>query len=452
MVLAALGVGLFGWTVYCSIVFLTYESTMLAKNSAFRQAKASYDDLLSRTAEQRRVFRIYTHRLQQSKQAWLRALGEKSALRSKLHDTDKALGQEQDLYERMLKMRDALTDELEHLQAEAVGLKHRNAGLLASNRRLEEERAAVIAHRAELQEAYDQLRGQLASSHEQNRRLNSAREALVHQLASIEHSLVQVKGEREELVTQRTFLEGRIEHLEQRLDTFKHVQEELVTKLSERSEKMKGILSETGLDIDSLMDEIESISKDDALLSGKGGPFVAYAPELDRRGSVFGSQDDIATVLIDLDSEVQNWAKLQELLRHLPLAAPVDQYAITSPFGKRRDPLNGRYAMHEGLDMRGKWKAPILATAPGTVVFTGWQSKYGRVVEIDHGMGIRTRYAHLRKILVKKGQRVGFRDRIGIMGSSGRTTGRHVHYEVLVHGKPHDPQKFIQAGNHVFKG
>jgi murein DD-endopeptidase MepM/ murein hydrolase activator NlpD len=85
-------------------------------------------------------------------------------------------------------------------------------------------------------------------------------------------------------------------------------------------------------------------------------------------------------------------------------------------------------------------------------VFAGRKGSYGRLVEIDHGFGIRTRYAHLKSILVEVGQTVGYRDKIGKLGTSGRSTGPHVHYEILVDGKPYDPMNFLKAGRYVFKG
>ena len=92
------------------------------------------------------------------------------------------------------------------------------------------------------------------------------------------------------------------------------------------------------------------------------------------------------------------------------------------------------------------------ATAPGKVVFAGWKGYYGRIIEIDHGHGIRTRYGHLKKILVKVGQEVSNREKIALVGSSGRSTGPHVHYEIQFNRKPHDPMNFLKAGQNVFKG
>jgi murein DD-endopeptidase MepM/ murein hydrolase activator NlpD len=93
-----------------------------------------------------------------------------------------------------------------------------------------------------------------------------------------------------------------------------------------------------------------------------------------------------------------------------------------------------------------------LAPAPGTVIYAGWMRDYGRIIEIDHGLGIRTRYAHLKSISVKVGQTVEFRQQIGKLGNSGRSTGPHLHYEVQVNGKPFDPMNFMEAGKYVFKG
>ncbi|MHA1114452.1 MAG: M23 family metallopeptidase, partial [Alphaproteobacteria bacterium] len=109
-------------------------------------------------------------------------------------------------------------------------------------------------------------------------------------------------------------------------------------------------------------------------------------------------------------------------------------------------------AMHYGTDLAGVLRSPILSTAPGIVVFAGRKGRFGRMVEIDHGGGIRTRYGHLRRIKVKRGQKIEARDVVGEMGNSGRSTGVHLHYEILVNGVPRNPLKFMEAGKDVHKG
>jgi murein DD-endopeptidase MepM/ murein hydrolase activator NlpD len=126
----------------------------------------------------------------------------------------------------------------------------------------------------------------------------------------------------------------------------------------------------------------------------------------------------------------------------VPLASG---YQVESGFGRRSDPIRGRAAQHTGIDLSDDHGTPVLATAPGRVAVAGWEGGYGRVVEVDHGFGLRTRYAHLSVISVEVDQQVSRFTRLGRMGSSGRSTGTHLHYEVLLHGQHMDPARFMQG-------
>ncbi len=128
----------------------------------------------------------------------------------------------------------------------------------------------------------------------------------------------------------------------------------------------------------------------------------------------------------------------------LPLAAPLTNYQIGSPFGTRTDPFNRRPAFHTGIDMDAPYRSPVYATAPGTVVFSGYYSDYGNAVEIDHGFGIDTLYAHLQRSLVATGERVAAHAEIGLVGTTGRSSGPHLHYEVRINNAPQDPEKFLE--------
>jgi murein DD-endopeptidase MepM/ murein hydrolase activator NlpD len=140
---------------------------------------------------------------------------------------------------------------------------------------------------------------------------------------------------------------------------------------------------------------------------------------------------------------------LAEAVERAPLATPTSNTTRSSGFGVRYDPITGRPAFHPGLDMAGAFLTPIYATAPGVVSFTGVRSGYGNTIEIDHGSGFKTRYAHLAGIAVNVGQRVAVGQRIGAMGSTGRSTGPHLHYEVWVDGRPQNPDRFLKAGEYV---
>ncbi len=161
--------------------------------------------------------------------------------------------------------------------------------------------------------------------------------------------------------------------------------------------------------------------------TGEGGPFIPVA-----RGS--HPEPTLSPEKV---------VAIGRLMRVLPVSAPLQSYEVGSPFGIRGDPINGRASFHTGLDMLAPYMSPVYATAPGVVTYSGYRDDYGKVVEIDHGNGISTRYAHLHRAVVSVGQRVEAHTQIGFLGSTGRATGPHVHYEVLVNGEPQDPAKFL---------
>lgn len=251
-------------------------------------------------------------------------------------------------------------------------------------------------------------------------------------------------------------LDGRIDHdgatvklrqrtvaLIRRLNDLHAAQGNVLDRLGERTvkniEEAERLITMTGLELDKVL------SRATRMASGQGGPLFEVASTTDEVEGLPGSVSEI-------DTQLTRWAGLRSLLKRVPLVSPVDFYHQASPFGLRRDPFTKKKAMHYGVDLAGWGGAPVFATAPGKVVFAGRKGRYGKMVEIDHGYGIRTRYGHLRKVLVKRGQEVGHRHRIGLLGSTGRSTGPHVHYEVRFDGKPMNPAKFIKAGRYVFKG
>ena len=139
--------------------------------------------------------------------------------------------------------------------------------------------------------------------------------------------------------------------------------------------------------------------------------------------------------------------RMRRLTATLPLKRPLQgEMETTSGFGYRIDPFTRSMALHTGLDFRDEYGAPVRATAPGKVVTAEWSGGYGRMVEIDHGNGITTRYGHLSKILVKEGDVVDAGDLIALSGSTGRSTGPHLHYEVRRNGNAVDPMRFLNAG------
>ena len=136
----------------------------------------------------------------------------------------------------------------------------------------------------------------------------------------------------------------------------------------------------------------------------------------------------------------------RDALASLPLHSPMKYYYISSKYGKRKHPVTKKWAMHHGIDLAGTWQEKVRATADGTVVFSGWEGSFGRVVRVQHRFGIQTVYAHLARLNVEKGDYVTSGDVVGSMGSSGRSDGAHLHYEIRVNKESKNPKQFFDVG------
>lgn len=193
-----------------------------------------------------------------------------------------------------------------------------------------------------------------------------------------------------------------------------------------------------------------SLDKDRST-TGQGGALVAgrslSLQELD------AALDDLAALTdrrVDLMTVVESRLFEEHIHKHMiPTQAPVLGRSIGSPFGWRIDPLTGQSALHTGLDFPADTGTAILAAAGGVVVAQEYHPAYGNMVEIDHGNQLMTRYAHASRTLVKLGDLVRRGQKIAEVGTSGRSTGPHLHFEVWVQGVPQDPQKFLAAGRNA---
>lgn len=142
---------------------------------------------------------------------------------------------------------------------------------------------------------------------------------------------------------------------------------------------------------------------------------------------------------------------LERGLEGIPQFMPADKGSISSGFGYRRDPFNGGGAMHSGLDFRAPYGSPIYAAADGVISYVGYKGGYGKTVEISHGNGLMTRYAHMSRYSAQVGQRVAAGRLIGSIGSTGRSTGPHLHFEVRVNNRAVNPRPFLERAPHVLK-
>lgn len=173
-----------------------------------------------------------------------------------------------------------------------------------------------------------------------------------------------------------------------------------------------------------------------------GGPLELLATSAD--GSIDPRFERMGLSLVRMNA-------LERALEGVPQVVPASQKRITSNYGYRRDPFTGRGAMHKGIDFKGPYGSPIVAAAKGEVSFAGWKSGYGKVVEIHHDNGLMTRYAHLSRIAAKVGQEVEAGATIGGLGSTGRSTGPHLHFEVRINDRAVNPRPFLETAPDVLK-
>src|SRR6202034_1516881 len=207
--------------------------------------------------------------------------------------------------------------------------------------------------------------------------------------------------------------------------------------IESRVRRMRGVISDLGLD----MAQLEAATP----RAGMGGPYVPV--KLPADAGTFERQ------LYRINITRSQMERLNRTLALVPYRKPVvGEVEFTSGFGVRIDPFLGRPAMHTGLDFRAAMGDPVRATANGKVVSSGWAGGYGRMVEIDHGNGLSTRYGHLSEISVKVGDVIKIGQVIGAVGSTGRSTGPHLHYETRIDGEAVDPQKFLRAGVRLSSG
>ncbi len=492
---AVAAVAVVAWGLYATTSYVVHRVSIAAKDEAIAEHKLAYFDLLTEVGEYHTQFSRITRDLEENQAYLLSLLEQTPADRTDLAAIQGQLKSSETEQARVTLAREGLRAKMEQFQSDLLEIAGKNITLqsriaqmrdllVSSNAERDEVAAAraqlvkklsevesdlirVSADKQNLDRTLASLRQDLGSSQGARQELLDERSRLNERMAGLERELREAHTEQaelgnriagldtslgeavdrgKELRDQRDVLQRRADGLEQHLVDLRDAEQGVIERLSERTklsvEVIEKTVAMTGLDVDTLIAQIDRADL------GRGGPFVPASEEV----AEFQASAELGSTVNQLDEQLDRWLALRTLVGTLPLTAPLDQYRISSGYGERRDPVNGRKARHRGVDFAAPSRSPVYATAPGTVVFAGWRGRYGRTIEIDHGHGIRTRYSHLRKILVKAGQEVDHRRKIGLVGSSGRSTGPHVHYEVRFRGQARNPMKFLKAGKYVFKG
>ncbi|MFS1511284.1 M23 family metallopeptidase [Chengkuizengella sp. SCS-71B] len=296
----------------------------------------------------------------------------------------------------------------------------------------------------------------------------------LHQHALIKYDRLHISLEESEtkyddmVVQKNQTIESKddtIEHLQNNLISLSEQTQEIKLKLNELEKLENDIKKITGADTTALLNpfdtklEKESVAtapvsilhnNNKSVFIGTGGHLVPIHNESLKEITTNTSENLIAlnknvdTLLVSLSNSKQDIVEYQQLLNITPSIWPTNHQKITSTFGYRRDPFTNALSFHTGLDIGAFYNDPVFAAADGSISYTGYDRVYGNQININHSNGVITRYMHLNKILVQSGQKVKKGQKIGLVGSTGRSTGPHLHYEIVKNGERQNPLDFIQ--------
>ena len=382
--------------------------------------------------------------------AWLASRAELADREARIQELERvaeaAKRQRQNVETRLLRAIEDLDATAEHQRETIQRLGELHAQLRYELTLTGQELQAVAEERDAAQELAESLDSGVKDQELLHRKIATERGSLLAKLASLEAKLAAVEEEREAAKRTEGGLRRRLAAMEARLAEARSQEEDEAPVASRRTVTgaaavVERALARAGVDIQSLLARVGEGA------AGQGGP-------LEPARALDGVRLASAEPAPDLAATARRLQAVDRLIEVLPLAAPLGDYKLMSGFGVRQDPITRRRAVHAGLDFSAGADARIAVTGHGKVVSAGRDGSYGLAVVIDHGLGITTRYAHLKSIAVEAGQQVAPGRIVGIMGSTGRSTGRHLHYEVRIDGKAVDPLPFLEAGKqlHVRKG
>ena len=400
---AIIAMGL-GWTGLTTAAFVDAATDGRTAENRLEATKEAYEIQLAALREQQRLLEEELNRSNERGDAVTRELSAKQRL----------------LVETVTSLKTA--------EVELTGLRKEFEDLITARRAEREEigrlNEEIIALRLALGEA------------------ERSQDVAATTLETFAATMAGVIEQRDHAATRAGVLDTRVATLETEIGEWKTRQENLLAQLE--SATRTSIASLDKLFVGSNVD-LEGILKQTRRdYTGQGGPIgdeidEAVAPAEPENG------ERVAALMTDLE----RMSLMRVAVERLPFGVPTRGVERTSGFGKRRDPMRRSYRMHNGVDFAGPVGTPIYSTAEGVVTFAGRQRGYGIVVKIRHAFGFETVYAHLSKSRVKVGQRVERGQRIADMGSTGRSTGSHLHYEVRIDGVPVNPSKFIGAARDV---
>ena len=247
--------------------------------------------------------------------------------------------------------------------------------------------------------------------------------------------------QRDIAISERDLMKAKLVRMEKTVEDLKNIEMELLDKVEEVAEKE---ITKIKASVSTVNSTLKRKGQYYNVLSGKkgSGKGGTYIPD----ASVLNEDSDLRNKVEKVYNQYSDLEYYRSVIRTIPVGKPIWDYRLSSEFGHRSDPMNQKSAVHKGVDLATRKGNKISVMADGRVIKSEYMRGYGNMIEIDHGNGFSTKYAHLNKSYVKKGDRVKQNQAIGEVGNTGRSTGPHLHYEVLYRNVNVDPMGFIKAG------
>tara|TARA_R110002072_G_scaffold197350_1_gene355014 strand:- start:438 stop:1778 length:1341 start_codon:yes stop_codon:yes gene_type:complete len=384
------------WVVHTSYAYVSYDKIVSAKDAAISARDQASLSLREELDESRRSFAAATDSLEKNHKGLVALIGQNQTLKSNLKSVREDLKQIEDARRKAEKAKREIEKRLAVLETHLEKTRRENKRLAQDLKTTGSELTVALAEKNQVRQKGDTLTNQVGELRKRLVEAKEAQTALLDRVADTSHA---------------------------------------------EAKRLTQILVSAGLNVKKML-RAQGVAP-----LPQGGPFEAAPKSATNR-----EEETIEASLTGANGMIDHLEGLQRIVRGLPLAPPLDYYYVSSRYGVRKDPINNTKAMHRGVDFGAKHRATVYTSAPGKVIYAGWKGRFGRFIEIDHGNGVITRYGHLRRIYVKRGQTIPYRTKIGQMGNSGRSTGTHLHYEIHVNKRSVDPLKFMKAGKNVFKG
>ncbi|MBT6139823.1 MAG: peptidoglycan DD-metalloendopeptidase family protein [Rhodospirillaceae bacterium] len=439
----AIWIAIASWIGFATVGLHDQIEALASRDREIGRAHTAYGQLLDKVSDYQISVVNITRDLKETQSHLKRLFGQNQGLKQHLSSTEAALRLTEAERDRMNAGRRALDDQLELLGKELRRMSGKNNALESHIGSLRSHLASVTQEKAEIaaerREMDDRIFGLMTELED----ANMSRGSLEENLGMLRANLRVVMVDRGAIASENDALQARVATLEDILGEERDIHRAELEAISNRAlsniKTVETVLRRTGLKLEKIAPMPQGA------LMGQGGPFIPYHPDMK-------APEDSDPLASALEMRLSRWEQLRELFISVPLISPIKKggkYYLSSRFGRRKDPFNRRWGMHYGVDLAAHFKTPVVSTAPGQVTFAGWRSRYGRAVDVSHGNGLMTRYAHLSKIKVKKGQAVDLGQVIGLVGSTGRSSGPHVHYEIRHKDKALNPRRFLRAGRYV---